>query len=125
MLIGKPTERSQGNESIRANNNQTTHAVVDTRETTMTPDRTNAVFEDQMPSIHLHSDTVSRERYDAAFGRDRCEIAVLKMLRYVLNSCHRRVTSMVVRACRLLQQPTGPFFFCVILSCPLRELANT
>jgi hypothetical protein len=84
--------------------------VANARETTLSAIWTYAEVKDEVAAFDLNSYAVTEERHNTISWRDRGEIAVVKMLRYGLDSCHWRSLSfgwLGLVVCLL--QAAGPF----------------
>jgi len=63
--------------------------MADARKAGIASIRANAIFKDKVTTFDLDPDAVTGESHDSLSRRDgRVEIAVVKVLRYGLRSCH-------------------------------------
>src|SRR5437762_82955 len=60
ILISKPSKGSERNKSICANNDEASKAVCHTRQPGFAPVCSDSIFQNQVPSVDAHADTVPK-----------------------------------------------------------------
>jgi hypothetical protein len=87
-LVGQPPKSCQRNHSIVTYNDESSETMPNTWKPSLSTIGGNSVFDYEVATINANDHTVAIEGDDAVRRSDQIEIAVLKMLRYVLRSCH-------------------------------------
>ena len=71
VLVGEPPKRGKRNHSFRADHDQPTNAMPDTRKTSMTARRADPILDQQMTAIHSGLNAISDQSHDPALGCNR------------------------------------------------------